>query len=63
MPHIPDNYDIWEAEERRKEHLLERLPECELCGEPIQQEDAVCLCGSWFCDDCLNSNRREIEVL
>ena len=62
MPYIPDNYDIWEAEESRKEQLLELLPECELCGEPIQQEDAVYICGMWFCDDCLDNNRKEIEL-
>ena len=35
-----------------KERELERLPVCECCGEPIQQEKAVYYNDSWFCEDC-----------
>ena len=60
--HIPDNYDIWEANERRLEQQLASLPVCEHCGNPIQQEDAVCLDGAWYCDDCLKNNRKDTEI-
>ena len=60
--YIPDNYDIWEANERRLEQIIELLPICEECGNPIQQEDAVYIGGAWYCDDCLNENRKDIEI-
>ena len=63
MPYIPDNFSQFEAHERRKEQQLEELPECELCGEPIQQETAVRLCGTWFCDGCLEDNRVDTEMI
>jgi formylmethanofuran dehydrogenase subunit E len=40
---------------------LNRLPVCYGCGEPIQQDDAVCIEGFWFCDDCLDDMRERIE--
>ena len=39
---------------------LESLPKCAECGEPIQQEDAVCLEGRFYCDECLGTMRRAI---
>lgn len=59
---IPDNHDMWEANERRKEQLLARLPICEKCHDPIQQERAVCLDGAWYCDECLEMNRKDVEM-
>lgn len=60
--HIPDNYDIFMANERRKERLLERLPICVDCKQHILQERAVCLDGVWFCDECLETNRKDVEI-
>lgn len=48
----------WDAEQ---EEWLEHLPVCEECGEPIQQEFAVCLHGHWYCDDCLDAMREDTE--
>lgn len=31
---------------------LELLPKCCGCGQPIQQEDAVCVDGYWYCEEC-----------
>lgn len=36
---------------------LDRLPLCGCCEEPIQQEMAVCIDGTYYCDDCLNELR------
>jgi formylmethanofuran dehydrogenase subunit E len=36
---------------------LQRLPKCTECGEPIQQEDAVCINGEYYCDHCLKDLR------
>lgn len=57
---MPDNMDIYYAYERDREKELESLPLCCMCGEHIQQEDAVHLNGEWFCDDCLKDSREEI---
>lgn len=31
---------------------LDKLPICECCGEPIQQEMAVYYNDQWCCEDC-----------
>ena len=54
-----DNYDIWRRHDEEQERRLARLPECCHCGEHIQQEDAVCIDGSWYCDDCLETYFRQ----
>lgn len=37
-----------------------KLPICIDCGEKIDQDDAVCMNGDWYCDSCLNSYREDI---
>lgn len=59
---IPDNYDLWEAHDRERTRLIEQLPVCFHCEQPIQQEMAVCLDGTWYCDECLENNRVEVEI-
>ena len=63
MPNIPDNYDKWLARDWEQNQWLDSLPKCEICEEPIQQERAVCLDGKWYCDECLEMNRVEVEAL
>lgn len=48
------DFDRWDAEQERR---LARLPKCTVCGEPIHQEDAVCIDGKYYCDDCLDEMR------
>ena len=57
---IPDNHDIWQANEERRERELEQLPKCARCEDPIQQERAVCIDGVWYCDECLEDCRKEV---
>ena len=38
--------------ERQKE--LDKLPKCDICGEPIQDEDLYDLDGTLVCEECLN---------
>lgn len=57
---IPDAYDLWEARDAEQSRWLERLPRCFHCGEPIQQEEAVCLNGAWLCDQCIKNNMEEV---
>lgn len=42
------NYDM----ERQKE--LDSLPKCDICGQPIQDEDLYDLDGTLVCEECLN---------
>ena len=39
---------------------LKKLPKCERCGEPIQQEDAVHIDDKYYCDECLAEMREWI---
>lgn len=57
---VPDNYDIWSANEQRKDAALSRLPICSICDNPIQDERAFCYNGVWICKCCINENMEEV---
>lgn len=40
---------------------LARLPVCKRCGEPIDQDYAVCIGDDWYCDNCLDYMRIPLE--
>jgi formylmethanofuran dehydrogenase subunit E len=52
----------FERHDREQAKLLEKLPVCYRCDNPIQQERAVCIDGFWYCDECLEHYRREVDV-
>ena len=54
-----DVYDLWEAQDIAKERRLARLPQCEYCGEPIQDEFYFEINDSFYCEDCLKSEFRK----
>lgn len=56
-----DNYDLWVAHDNDMQREIEKLPLCECCGEPIQQDTAVRINGDWYCDDCLDNLREDTE--
>ena len=43
-------YDF-ERHDAEQEQWLSKLPVCEVCGEPIQQEKAVYYNDQWFCKE------------
>lgn len=49
---IPDNHDLWEAHDREQAKRLAELPVCEICGEPIQDEDLFDLDGTLYHIEC-----------
>jgi hypothetical protein len=49
---VIDNYDLFEMHDREQEARLQELPTCKCCGFAIQQEQAICIDGKWFCEDC-----------
>lgn len=61
MNSMMDNYDLWAMHDAEQEAKLRRLPVCCECKDHIQQERAVRINGKWFCDDCLDNMREEIE--
>ena len=52
----------FERHDREQARKLAKLPICERCGNAIQQERAVCIEGFWYCDDCLEYYRKEVDV-
>lgn len=56
---IPDVYDLWRDHEREQEKLLERLPNCEICGKIIQDDFYYEINDAIICEDCLNENYRK----
>lgn len=36
-----------------QERLLARLPKCQECGKPIQQEKVFVFGGRYYCDECI----------
>ena len=47
------------TEEQDKQ--LERLPHCDYCGEPIQEEYYFDLCGDRVCEQCVEKLKRRID--
>lgn len=56
---VPDAYDLWEAHEAEQEKLLEKLPECEICGELIQDDFYYEINDAIICESCLNDHHRK----
>lgn len=51
----------WDRYYDEQEGKAERLPKCAACGEPIFQDRAVRIGDDWYCDECLDEMREEIE--
>ncbi len=56
---ITDNYDMWADNDSRMERELQRLPECDCCGNPIQDEHLYRIEGQNYCEHCLNEYFRK----
>lgn len=61
MP-IPDNLDMFERHDAEQERNLAKLPVCNCCDEPITDEHAYCIEGTWYCEQCMHDYfRKEVE--
>lgn len=49
------DFDRWDAEQTAK---LEKLPKCEECGEPIQDDCYYEINGECVCPECLDNNHK-----
>lgn len=59
--YVPDNYDQFVAHDTYRERSLRRLPVCCNCDEHIQQEKALKIDGNWYCDECIEDMKEDIE--
>lgn len=50
------DYERYEADQEAK---LDKLPKCDICGEPIQEDYLYCIYGDIFCEDCLKEHFRK----
>ncbi len=59
--YCPDNYDAFVAHEARQERehqeWLKKLPECEKCGKPIQDDECYEIGDMLFCIGCIEKNK------
>lgn len=62
MPYYSDN-PVLDAlrHDTAQEIALNKLPKCTCCGEPIQQDDAFCIDGQYWCDNCMEDMRVELN--
>jgi len=59
---IPDNYDQWKRYDAEQCKREARLPECDYCGEIIQDDHYYLINDETICPACLESYfRKEIE--
>jgi formylmethanofuran dehydrogenase subunit E len=63
MSYVPDNYDIWEAYDRKQQEVIEKLPGCDYCDNVILDDYYYEINGDKVCETCLNEYfRKAVEV-
>ena len=51
------DFEAWDREQNKR---LAELPECEECGEPIQDEEAYYINGGWICESCMEAYKKTV---
>lgn len=46
--------------DREQQKTLKNRPICCCCHEPIQQDDAFCVHGEYWCNDCMEDMRVDL---
>lgn len=59
MDRIPDYNDLFDKYDAEQERQLERLPVCDCCEEPIQDEHYYAIGNEIFCKNCLDYEFRK----
>ena len=53
------DFNRYEADQ---EEQLDKLPKCDICGEPIQDDYMYDIYGDIFCEECLKDKfRKSVE--
>lgn len=60
---IPDNLDRWERHDAEQERELQKLPKCDKCGAPLQDEYYYEIEGECICEKCLNKHYRKSNFI
>ena len=55
---VPDNYDAYMLHEAEQEAKLAKLPICEYCKEPIQDDYLYEIGGTIYCEECMKDSFR-----
>lgn len=55
-----DMYDFWRIHDSKQYDALHRRPVCSVCGQHIQEEEAVYI-DDWICFDCIRRYTKEVE--
>ena len=65
MPeYVPDNIDLFNQYDAERQRDIDRLPVCEYCEQPIQDEYCYDIEGTIICEECLKENfRKSVESL
>lgn len=45
--------------DREQQRKLDRLPKCDICGEPIQDDTFIDYNGEYICEGCLDTEFRK----
>ena len=61
MPYTDDPIQDFLNHDARQQAYLDKLPKCENCGQPIQQDTAVEIDGCLYCDECIDDMRVSID--
>lgn len=60
---ISDVYDLWEAHDQKQAKQLAKLPECDYCNDPIQDDFYYEINGENICEHCLDQFfRKEVSL-
>lgn len=59
MLYVPDNYDLWEKHDAEQQRELEKLPVCDECDEPIQDDHFYEVNDVKICVRCMNEYFRK----
>ena len=53
-----EDYELLDIQHAR---WLERRPKCSVCGEHIQDEEAIHIEDHWICMECIRTNKEWID--
>lgn len=58
MGYIPDYNDMIDSYLDKQEREMKKLPKCDMCNRPIQDEFAFCIDGVYYHEDCFKEEHR-----
>ena len=61
MPWTDDPIADFDRHDAEQQKQLDKLPKCDFCGEPIQDEHFYIICGDFVCLECLEACRKDTD--